>query len=158
MSAGEMGKTDPKRLAAMLGLDSSGRQFSDEELGAVLRHQLLALLRTDLPGEAAAAGEKTFKDLLADPRPALETLTRLKEFAKEARKAGGKLPEAVATVLYFASIAAGLLRCGKRITQLDDNAIRGGVEWALGLPWLDESLKGLFQQADKRLKPAKKAK
>src|SRR5262249_18508201 len=56
---------------------------------------------------------KSFGDLLAHPHPLLELLEFVKDFAKENRTdAESPLPREVATVLYYACIAAALARCG----------------------------------------------
>jgi hypothetical protein len=63
----------------------------------------------------------------------------------------------VAEVLYFASIAAALVRRGKRISQLDDDTLRSCFERIMTEPWLDEDTRTLMragkEQLD-RLEPA----
>jgi hypothetical protein len=56
------------------------------------------------------------------------------------------LPPEVATLLYYAAILVARRRHGQRITQLDDNSLRSGVEWSLQQPWVDQRTKSLFQE------------
>jgi hypothetical protein len=70
-----------------------------------------------------------------------------KDFAKACRiSADSPIPREIATVLYFASIAVARLRCGRRITELTDTAVRKGLDWALGQPWLDEATRRLLEE------------
>jgi hypothetical protein len=90
----------------------------------------------------------TFANLLQHPKPHLAMLQRVKRFAKACRNdPHGPLPQEVATVLYFASLVAALLRHQQRITSLDDAALRQGVEWVLAQQWIDDSTRSLFQEA-----------
>ncbi len=158
--------TRTRVLAQMMGLDSSGqRLWSQEELGAVLRHQMLTPLDVDLGrlDADAAAQMRTltrpddprtprFADLLFHDRPPLGLLQRTKEFAKSSRShPDSPLPVEVATVLYFAAIAAAMVRWGRRITRQGDAALRGGFEWGAALSWIDDPLRALFQEGLKAL-------
>ena len=113
---------------------------------------------------------KTFGDLLHCPDPSLELLILVKNFGKIRRlEAEGRrkrqtvtqdaegqsewiLPEEIATVLYFASIAAALIKCRERITSLDDRKLREGLEWALARKWTDPPTQLLFENSLKLLK------
>lgn len=147
---------DPEKL--------SRRFWQPDELGEILAHQLRAPLRTDLPNlpelpprsiegagaeaesqPVGAALPETFGELLAHPRPPVEWLEAVKNFAKALRAGGGAvLPEEIATVLYFAAIAAALARLGRRITSMDDASLRYSFDWALGQPWLDPATRALL--------------
>jgi hypothetical protein len=158
-------KTDPltksknNALASLMGMsgqESAG--WSSGELGAILRHQLLAPLEYDLrtiaPGgersihdmtAAIISGPrpKSFADLICHPAPPIDLLNLMKDFARTGRD-NGSLPAEVGTVLYYAAIALALRKQMTRITKLDDAALQKGIEWCLGLPWIDESLRQLF--------------
>mgnify|MGYP005834860563 FL=1 len=151
---------DPEKL--------SRRFWQPEELGEILAHQLRARLKTDLPNlpelsprpiedsEAEAAGgaalPRTFGELLAHPRPPVEWLEAVKQFAKTLRAGGGAvLPEEIATVIYFAAIAAALARLGRRITSMDDASLRYSLDWALGQPWLDPATRALLEEGRRLL-------
>jgi hypothetical protein len=138
VNPGDLGTSDPRRLADLLEREpDAARVWTADELAAVLRHQLAVPLHLDLDGAADdEAMRRSFGDLLADPHPPVNVLDRVKLFAKAARtRADGGLPPEVATVLYYASIAAADARCGRRITRLADAALREGYEWVLAQPW-----------------------
>jgi hypothetical protein len=79
-------------------------------------------------------------------------LTR--RFAKACRsRTGAPLPDEIATVLYFASIVAAMLRCGRRISKLDDEALVHALDWALDQPWLDASMRDLLCRGRQVVEP-----
>lgn len=157
----------PRRLAALFSLDTSPKKlWHTAELGPMIRHQLEVPLDLDacwndrgLPetnvGSTSLASRssilpycRTLSGLLRDPKPPLELLRRVKEFAKTASKhPDSPLPEELATVLYGTAIALGLLRHGKRITGLDDEGIRLCFEWITDQPWLPDELRNPLLQA-----------
>ena len=94
-------------------------------------------------------GLGSFADLLTYPRPPLELLDTVKQFAKRHRSSqDATLPPEIATALYFACIAIGLTRLGQRITRMDDEALRGGLRWALDQKWIGEPVRcGLHEAA-----------
>lgn len=155
--------TDPKQLATLLDLSADGddRLWRDEELGAILRHQMTAPLQVDLINlerglavkvrtlaESQGLTLKSFGDLLAHPNPPVELLKVTKDFAKACRMSPrGPLPREIATVLYFATIAAALVRCRRRITGLSDADLADGFRWALARPWLDTPTRSLSEEA-----------
>ena len=149
--------TPAPRLAQLVALseteDRKGPWLS-VELGAVLRHQLNAPIRSQAavsaetkPGESSQpAPIRTLRELFHDPLPSLDLLKQTKDFAKaNCEHPASPLPKGVATVLYYASIVAALLRHGQRITSLDDSSLRKGIEWVLAQPWLDASMRSLFE-------------
>jgi hypothetical protein len=161
MSARDIHKSDPQLLAKLMSLDTeAGNVWQSDELGAILRHQLQAPLEFDLitvdtevkaklKTLAATDGPplKTFGDLLRHPRPPIELLALTKEYGKIHRNTPeSPLPSDIATVLYFAGIVVALTRCGQRISQLDDDDLRRGVEWVIAQPWVDEATRSLFRE------------
>jgi hypothetical protein len=158
----DLSKSNPASLARMLDLDAgTNHDWHPEELGSILRHQLDSPLMFDLANFAPESKEalkainpsatiplNTFGDLLRHPHPPLALLTLVKEFAKDNRNnPQSTLPPEVASVVYFAAIVVALIRCGQRITALDDQALRQGVEWAFAQPWIDEFSRPLFREA-----------
>jgi hypothetical protein len=153
-------KTDPSRLAGMLTPNGSDRWRPDDR-GPILRHQRSVRLEADLavgddrndtphlaPDGARRMWRMTFGELLDDAHPPAEMLLRVKRFAKACKLNGdGPLPPDVATVLYFASIVVARLRCGQRITDLDDDALRKGIEWARAQAWMDPATRSIFDEA-----------
>ena len=172
MSDAEPGTDESSRLSRILSFggddrvnDGGGGRVNDggggggggsnfwgpDDLGAILQHQLSARLETDLPQDDAvppAMWQMTFEQLLHDPRPPVELLQRVKRFAKACKLAGdGPLPPPVATVLYFASIVVARMRCGQRISELDDDSILRGMQWVRAQTWLDEPTRSIFEEA-----------
>jgi WD40 repeat protein len=158
----DLSKSNPASLARMMDLDTDTKHdWHPEELGSILRHQLESPLGFDLGnfapeskealkaiGPSATIPLNTFGDLLRHPHPPPEVLKLVKEFAKANRNnLQSTLPPEVATVVYFAAIVVGLMRCGQRITALDDQALRQGVEWVLAQPWIDDFSRPLFREA-----------
>ena len=157
---------DPSRLAKMLTVHSA-EHWRPEEMASILRHQLAAPLVFDLsgiasddddppppPSDGTQMSAETFGELLHHPRPPVAMLRRVKLFAKACKaKADGPLPPEVATVLYFASIVVALLRCETRITELDDDWLLKGTQWALAQTWLDQPIRSLFEEAMTKLMP-----
>jgi hypothetical protein len=125
-----------------------------------LRHQLNAPLRADLSSVnpdagrtfdivcAAGPAPAAFGELFAHPRPSLELLELAKEFGKTLRRdASCGVPPQVAAVIYYASIVVARLRLRQHISDLDEEALRRGIEWVLAQPWVDERTRALFEDA-----------
>lgn len=162
---GRIYQSDSRRLADLMSVDAGAeRIWRPEELKAILQHQLSVPIQFDLsgidPGLARTMGTlaaaqgllvKSFNDLLHHPSPPLELLQLTKQFAKSSRShPDSPLPPEIATVLYFASIAVAMTRCDERITNLDDETLRRGIEWVLAQPWVDDATRGLFQESLER--------
>lgn len=141
------------------------RRWRTEELGALFRHQLSAPLQVDLhgaergrPGKGESPSEsqglvlKSVGDLLAHPDPPVELLKITKDFAKACRLSPhSHIPHEVASVLYFGSIAASMVRCHRRITGLTDAALEEGLRWVLSRNWLDAPTRALIEASLKLL-------
>ena len=161
MADWDVHSSDSRRLADLLEEgDRADRLWQPQELAAILRHQLSAPVQFDLGGlekglarKLAALSEaegllvRSFADLLFHPSPPLELLELTKRFAKSCRThPHGPLPREIASLLYYASIVVAMLRCGKRITTLDDASLRRGVEWLLGQPWLEDKTRAILKE------------
>lgn len=155
-------KSDPRRLANVFGLaEGTETCWSNDELRALLAQQLSAPLDFEVGtadpnlttglaslSQAGVPIPKTLGELLGHSRPPLKLLELAKGYAKAAQKnpvCG--VPREVATVLYYASIAAALVRCGQSITTLNDKELRQGLAWAVRLSWIDARFKGLLTDA-----------
>ena len=165
MMSDEFKTASPDSLGKMLEPALGGQTaLRPEELGAILHHQMKSPIRFVLTDETGAVpvemtgirGRTTSQGLLVEslehllnhPHPPLELLLKMKEFAKANRDhPEASLPGDIATLLYFASILAALVRCGQRITTLDDDTLRDGIEWALRRTWVDPPLRELFREA-----------
>ena len=158
--------TAPGDAAKLLSEALDGdKTWSDDELASVLRHQLSATLRSDLfeslPEEAVAVDsiaehksliEGSYRELLSHTDPPVALLRVVKDFAKMCRSRNkGLIPRDIATVLYYAAIAAARVQLGERITSIPDESLKEGLDWALARPWLDGHLRALFSAAVSRL-------
>jgi hypothetical protein len=165
-SAGTLAKSPPKSLAAFLAAgEERARLWQPEELGAIFRHQMSAPILVDLGGlePAAAARLKTltqaqsllltsFQDLFVHPVPPIELLTLTKDFAKSNMdQPDSSLPNEVAAVLYYVSIATAWVRLDKRISQLGDAELKRGLEWAKGKPWVEAPIRRVLEEALQKL-------
>lgn len=154
--------TDPKQLASLFDLaPDAERIWRDEELGAILKHQMTAPLQVDLINlerglalkvrtlaESQGLTLKSFGDLLAHPNPPVELLKITKDFAKACRLSPhSPMPHEIASVLYFTSIAAALVRCRRRITGLTNDALAEGFRWVLSRTWLDAPTRSLTEES-----------
>ena len=75
---------------------------------------------------------RSFDDLLHHPHPPVELLTLTKQFAKAmVEHPESPLPREVGRLLYFASITVALIRCGQRISDLDNASLKAGLRWCL---------------------------
>jgi hypothetical protein len=165
MAESEIERTDVQRWLELLRHDGTTESlWRPEEFADILRHQLGAPLAFDEPRLASelrawleASGDPvpTFGSLLLlDPQPPLPLLRLVKNFAKAARtQPGAAVPPEVATLLYFAAIAAALLRCRERITESDGVTLHRGFAWALAQPWADEATRALLQEAARQVSP-----
>ncbi|MCX6924146.1 MAG: hypothetical protein NT154_13185 [Verrucomicrobia bacterium] len=159
-------KASPARLASVLALDTdSPRVWRPEELGAVFQHQMASPVSVDLgsldPGltgklrtltDASGLLLKSFRDLFQHPAPPLELLRLVTDFAKLNREQRESLlPSDVATVLYYLSIAAALVRWDERISALSDDELRRGFAWANSQNWIDEPARELLGSASEKL-------
>src|SRR5437879_6993673 len=103
-------KAEPKRLATLLAIDQiPARLWRPDELTAIFKHQLAAPVQLDLAegtaGNATALPSgfpeiRTFDELFHHPKPPIELLRSVKEFAKANRDhPASALPNEIATVL-----------------------------------------------------------
>ena len=159
-------KSRPKALVALLAArEERGRLWRPDELAAVFRHQMTAPIAVDLTGfDAARAAQlknlseaqglllKSFGDLFRHRNPPLELLQVTKEFAKlNLDHPESVLPHEIATALYYASIAAALVRLDTRISQLKDSDLRRGLSWVRDQAWVDSETRILIEQAAEKL-------
>ena len=164
-------KSRAKKLATLM---ATGEERADlwrpEELAAIYRHQMSAPVMVDLGafdprtatrlrtlGEAQGLLLRSFDDLFHHPAPPIELLELVKDFAKanlDHPESG--LPREIAAALYYASIAAALVRLDARISQLPDADLQRGLRWAMGQAWLDEKAKELLTQASGKVSGGQK--
>lgn len=130
--------------------------WSDRDLSAILRFRLACPLASSVATASTGGGSEetpdpgrhTLRDLLTSTTPDLELLRAVRDYAKQTRsQAGGALPNVVATVLYYAAIAAALVRCDRKITSLSDQAMRDGFRWSAARPWIAVSVRTILETA-----------
>ncbi|MBB6429637.1 hypothetical protein [Algisphaera agarilytica] len=142
--------SDPTALVELfnLGQAESPLPWNTNDLAAILRHQLHQPLGP-LPDKVEdGLATRPHLELFTQTSPPLDRLRRVKDQAKAGSNQDDELPRDVATVMYYAALAAARLHHpDESITRLDDEAFRVGLDWALQLPWLDPALKPLFSQA-----------
>ncbi len=168
MSERDLSDAAPNSLAELIDFGRDDALWTAWDLESILQHQLDAKIDFDLTrfgenraedlqqqlGSVEGPTIRTFRDLLEHPSPPIELLDAARRFAKSCRsRAEGPLPDEIATVLYFASAVAAMVKCGRRISRLDDDGLRYALDWALEQPWLDDSVRGLFSHARQTLEP-----
>ena len=95
------------------------------------------------------------RELLQHPLPPIQLLVMVKDSAKSCRQAAdAPLPKEVASVGYYLCIAAALLRLGQKLSSLNDQELRHGMDWVLGQPWVDDGSKCLVVDARRVLPEA----
>ena len=135
------------QLAKLLDPDHMDA-WPDADAADILRHQLAAPLLPDLATSSGAEpvrleslvrgrlGAESFVRQLTFITPSLELLIAIKQFGRQLRDAPeSPLQGSPATVLYYAAIAAALIRCKERITRLLDADLRAGL-------WLGQTASG----------------
>ena len=114
-----------------------------------LRHEVIfahPTIATDFAAEHR--GLVSVGDLLSRAQPPLDVLRCAKESAKSAdTRKNDPLPQPVAVALYLSMIAAALVRCGQRITEMNDREFRQGLAWLMRQSWIDESIRELAKRA-----------
>jgi len=153
----EILRSRPDRLISLMELALADVEPSaPEQLEQALRKALLSRLpwacltpgTESLPGSTTPAPPFRVGQLLTDPQPCLEDLKRLKDHAKALRHdPDATLPPELATLIYFASLAAALVRCGVSISRLPGRSMLEGWKWALAQPWLEPALTDLLRHA-----------
>lgn len=157
----------PKRMAQMLGLATAHDEVSwrADELRAMLHYQFAQPLpnpsanngskrNRDDKGHPDAAGIvclECFHDLFVHPSPPLALLKFAKDYARASRmNPVDGLPEKVAGVLYYLSIAAAMVRCQTRITALPTAKLERGFNKLIEESWVDGRFKPLLVEAAKQ--------
>lgn len=140
---------------------------SDDDLSAILRYQLayplsLGLKRTGKQGECDkqyCREKQTFLQLLTSKSPDIDLLKEVRSYAKACRCGDADaLASPVATILYYAAIAAALIHCDTRITTLSDRELQKGLEWSASRSWVDSGVKEVLQSALAGIKKIKETK
>ena len=129
--------------------------WKERDRPQMLRHIRTAPLEVELRAKigdgdlGSSIGIKTFGDLFEHSQPPLELLQLAKDFFKEKAGAGAnRRPEQeVAYLLYLLTIVTARVRLAVSITQLSDQELLPGVDWALSQTWVDVESSKLFSEA-----------
>jgi hypothetical protein len=155
-------QSDDASLARLMDFArTDGPLWSPQELSGIWQHQLQTSLTADpdvAANEALAASLdhharsdppiRTFGDLLFHPRPPVELLDFVKQFAKSRRLGkDATVPDEIATMLYILSIVAAMMKCDRGISKMDPAALRHCLAWALEQTWLGEPARRLLTQS-----------
>jgi len=151
-------KTNAQSFARVHGMEAGHwHQWTEDELRAMLIEQLTQPIKFDskfmsgemvrtLVGLRSANLPNRFCDLFHHPSPPLGMLEYAKQIAKATRHHPDSPLQKISTILYYSAILVALMRCGKRITELSDSALRQGIDWVLRQPWIDQSTRTLFNE------------
>jgi hypothetical protein len=112
--------------------------------------QLVALAR-----KTAGSSDEPLKalgDLFAHPAPPIELLDAVKRWGRRAtRDEASSLPSEITSLVYFAAIAAALVRHNQRISKSDDATLQYGFDRVLRQPCRHERLVALIRAAAKQI-------
>ena len=137
-----------------------------KDLCALLRHQLAAPLRATLSSDERVsrklspptdstnrAEPQTFADLFQHPAPPLELLNAVKHWSKHSARQTKQpsFPVEIGTTLYYAALAAALVRHQQQISSSAKDALSDGFEMMLAQSWLTNELQWLFESARREL-------
>jgi hypothetical protein len=156
MDHADVFKTNAQSVARVHAAEAGPwHQWTADELRAMLVEQLTQPIKFDskfMSGEMvrnlmslrSANLPNRFCDLFAHPAPPLGMLEYAKQIAKATRHHPDSPLQKISTIVYYSAILVAVMRCGKRITELTDPALRQGVEWVLRQSWIDPSTRALF--------------
>jgi DNA-directed RNA polymerase specialized sigma24 family protein len=109
-------------------------------------HRTIASAAESTPG--ATPGSLSLSDVFTAPAPSIELLRAIKDWSRRStRTKDSPLPLDVASLLYFASIAAAKVRRGEWISKLDPAIFQRGVEMFLGEVWVKEPLRDVLDES-----------
>jgi hypothetical protein len=164
-------KSSAAQLAKIMSLDETTPDvWSEQDLAAMLRHQMTAPLNFDLSSfemKAARAEDrrktlasatkqriKSFEDLLFHREPPLELLKLSKEFFKRRlQKCKKDSPEwNLAYLFYLLSILAAGDHASK-VSSLTSNELRIGMKWVMKQQWANNSIRELMNERGREFPP-----
>ncbi len=150
------------KLARLLAI-SFDADLGDEQdhLSETVRQLLEAYLAGTLTIEAATQGRlrnmrgashggqtASLGEMLIDPHSSLDAMAEIKRYAKHmAARSSSEAESAVATVIYFAAIANGLVAHREKITTLSYTSLQASWSELLGKPWISPKLRPLLEAA-----------
>jgi hypothetical protein len=139
----------------------AGPEWSPDDFGAILCHQLSLPIEADFEDLSAELARHVVDlcvstvppignhaELLHHSDPPLELLDIVKKYAKACRDhVPSALPPDVATVLYFLSTAAALVRHQTSLSGLTHTRLRDGLDWVRRRTWVGTVEKRIVEAA-----------
>gem|GEM_PF-273497 len=156
-----LGATNLSLLARLFGVSARrDAEWESFDLKSRLTRLLATPLLHSLPGidpralvrnsrwfGLARPDTITLRDVFFDPRPPIELLCEIKNEARRlTRMRNPQLPRNLASLLYFAAIAAAQIRRGLWISTLDPEMIQQGANTLVDEPWVVEPVRGVLQR------------
>ncbi|HKD38496.1 MAG TPA: sigma-70 family RNA polymerase sigma factor, partial [Pirellulales bacterium] len=153
---GVLHESKPSLLARLFGVEESREAVWEPfDYENMLSRLLKAPLADALPGidhRTIAAAVQSLPDatpatltlfgVFADSAPPIDLLRAIKDWSRRStRSKDSPLPLDVASLLYFASIAAAQVRRGEWISKLDPAIFHRGVEMFLAESWVGEPVR-----------------
>jgi hypothetical protein len=160
----EVDESHPGELACLLSVRGTPEgNWQPAELADLLRHcletpvgQYLGIdtspgpnreFGADTPSEHRAVS-MTLGELFLAACPPLGLLVALKRHARRLTSPGASdVPAGIHRCVYFASIAAAMVRHRERISKSDPEVLRAAFEEQLGEKWIEDWLRGLLGDA-----------
>lgn len=133
-------------LARLFNLEAEPDRWADNDLAGIWRHLLRSPAAAEIPG-CGLDPRVTLEQVLHEAQGGVAALEAVKERAKTLRQPGTPLPANVASLLYYAAIAAALVHHQARISSLEPAALAKGLNWALSLPWINAPTGDLLRRA-----------
>ncbi len=139
---------DLEIISRMLAVrDERDELWDAADLGELLR-DLLSVPVADLTPGFTASESTALVDLFERSNSNIAILEAAKKRARESiGDDASALPRDVWSVIYFASIAAGLVHHRQRISKSNDEMLAYGFGCILELPWVSDPLRRLFREA-----------
>lgn len=152
-----LSRSAPGKLAGLMQLNPAEVEWRDDDLAAILKHQLAQPLAPIVAQYMPAGMDeenpshhkiKTFGDLFASSAPPAELLDIVRKFARDCRDAGEKtLPSVIAGALYWSAIAAAIATSAGLHSKLSKTDIEVGLKWLSDQKWLTPQLHKLAKKA-----------
>jgi RNA polymerase sigma-70 factor (ECF subfamily) len=139
-------------LADLFNLEkATAHHWQAAELDQLARHLMetpLSQLISWPQAAQIASGwlHRRTSDLLTAADPPLPLLEETKQLGRSwARQEAGSMPAELGATLYFASIAAALVRHGQRISSSPDSVLHEGFCRLLDRPWMDPRIREVLR-------------
>ena len=147
-----------ERLARLLALNfdpelEAGHDHRAETAGQLLDAYLpSASVSAAVAREAAQSSQggppPSLGEVLLDPRSSVEVITEIKRYGKRvAAQASSDAERAVATTIYFAAIANGLVVHHRKLTASPYEELHTALDELLDKPWMSPGLRPLLEKA-----------